>query len=191
MIYLASASPRRQELLRQLGIRFQALPANIAELPRSDETARDYVSRLARAKARRCAALLRERRLVSYPILGADTEVVLTGEILGKPTDRAHAAALLRRLSGRTHEVLTAIALLDQDAEYEAISESRVTFADLSESDIERYLVSGEAMDKAGGYAIQGKAAAFVARIEGSYSGIVGLPLFELIQALKRAGISF
>lgn len=189
MIYLASASPRRKELLRQLGIRFEALPANVVEAPHPGETARDYVLRLARTKARRGAALARERGFPIRPVLGADTEVVLADEILGKPVDRVHGFALLRRLSDRTHRVLTAICLLHQDEAYEAISESCVTFAPLSEADIERYWTTGEPADKAGGYAVQGAAAAFVKRIEGSYSGIVGLPLFELAQLLKRAGL--
>lgn len=188
MIYLASASPRRMELLRQLGIRFEALPANVVETPHPGERPRDYVLRLARTKARRGAALVRERGLPIRPVLGADTEVVLRDQILGKPADRAHGFALLRRLSGRTHQVLTAICLLDQDEAYEAISESRVTFAPLGDADIERYWATGEPADKAGGYAVQGAAAAFIARIEGSYSGIVGLPLFELTRLLKRAG---
>jgi septum formation protein len=187
VIYLASASPRRQELLRQLGIEFEAMPTHVAEAARVGEAARDYVLRLAHAKATRGAALVRERGLPARPVLGADTEVVLEGEILGKPVDRRHGMSLLRRLSGRTHQVLTAISLLHQDEVHEAVSESRVTLAPLTESEIERYWSTGEPADKAGGYAIQGLAAAFIARIEGSYSGIVGLPLFELSQLLKRA----
>lgn len=188
MIYLASASPRRQELLRQLGISFEAIPANVTEAPGTGETAHDYVRRLARTKAARGAALMRERKLAERPVLGADTEVVLAGEILGKPVDRPHGLALLRRLSGQTHQVLTAICLLHQDEVYEAISESRVTFAALSDAEIERYWATGEPADKAGGYAIQGLAAAFIERVEGSYSGIVGLPLYEFSRLLKRVG---
>lgn len=186
MIYLASASPRRQELLRQLGVPFEVIPANVAEAPRTGEAARDYVQRLARAKAARGAALVRGRGLPARPVLGADTEVVLAGEILGKPLDRPHGLALLRRLSGQTHQVLTAICLLHQDDVHEAISDSRVTFAGLSDAEIERYWATGEPADKAGGYAIQGLAAAFIERIEGSYSGIVGLPLYEFSQLLDR-----
>jgi septum formation protein len=186
LIYLASASPRRQELLHQLGIRFEVLAPRVVEEPQPQEVPADYVTRLARAKAHAGAALARERGLAPRPVLGADTEVVLAGEVLGKPADRRQGMAMLRRLSARTHEVLTAICLLQQDEMHEALSVSRVTFASLSESDIERYWDSGEPADKAGGYAVQGRGAAFIARIEGSYSGIVGLPLFELVQLLKR-----
>lgn len=188
LIYLASGSPRRQELLRQLGIRFEVVTPDIIEKPRAGESAREHVVRLARAKARQGAALVQERGLPEHPVLGADTEVVLDGEILGKPADRAHGLAMLRRLSGRAHEVLTAISLLHHDAVHEALAESRVTFTALSEPEIERYWATGEPADKAGGYAVQGRAAAFIARVEGSYSGIVGLPLFELAQLLRRIG---
>ena len=184
MIYLASASPRRRELLRQLGVRFEVLVPDLVEVPHATEPPLDYVTRLARAKAHRGAALMRERNM---PVRPADTEVVLDGEILGKPVDRRHGLTMLRRLSGRTHQVLTAISLLQQDDAYEAVSESRVTLASLPETDIERYWVTGEPADKAGGYAIQGAAAAFIERIDGSYSGIVGLPLFELARLLDRA----
>lgn len=188
LIYLASGSPRRQKLLRQLGIRFEVISPEVVEEPHDREPAHAYVARLARAKARYGAALVREQKRPERPVLGADTEVVLDGEILGKPADRAHGLALLRRLSGRTHEVLTAISLLHHDAVHEALAESRVTFTTLSEAEIERYWATGEPADKAGGYAVQGRAAAFIARVEGSYSGIVGLPLFELAQLLKRIG---
>ncbi|MBI3896688.1 MAG: septum formation inhibitor Maf [Gammaproteobacteria bacterium] len=187
-IYLASASPRRQELLRQIDVAFDVLPADIVEQPHIGEPARDYVARLARAKARHVVQLVTERNLPPAPVLGADTEVVIDNDILGKPRDPAHGLAMLRRLSGRTHAVLTAVTLVDQDAEYGVLSESAVTFAPLSEDDIERYWATGEPADKAGGYAIQGRAAAFITRIEGSYSGIVGLPLAELVQLLKHVG---
>ncbi len=190
MIYLASASPRRNELLRQLGVAFTVISPNVAEEPKPGEPARDYVVRLARAKARQGALLVRERGLPPGAVLAADTEVVLDGEILGKPRDRAHGLAMLDRLSGRTHEVLTAVCLVHQDEMHEALSESRVTFAPLSRAQIERYWDTGEPAGKAGGYAIQGRAAAFIARIEGSYSGIVGLPLFEAAQLLKRVASS-
>lgn len=188
MIYLASASPRRRELLAQVGLPFEVVPSNIVELAREGEPPADYVRRVALDKARFVAGLVRERGLPARPVLGADTEVVLDGTILGKPRDRADGIAMLRRLSGRTHAVLTGIALVHQDAEHTALSESRVTLASLSEEEIVRYWETGEPVDKAGGYAIQCRGAAFVARIEGSYSGIVGLPLHELAQLLKRAG---
>lgn len=185
-IYLASASPRRSELLRQIGIRFETIATDVVEAPRPDESAADYVMRLARTKARRGAELARAQGRPPRPVLGADTEVVLESEILGKPRDREHAMDMLRRLSGRTHRVLTAVSLLAQDETYEALSESRVTLAALSEADIARYWATGEPVDKAGGYAIQGVGGTFIVRIEGSYSSIVGLPLFELTQLLKH-----
>lgn len=187
-IYLASASPRRQELLRQLGVEFEVIVPSVLEEPRAGEAPRAYVVRLAGAKARAGADIMRARGLPERPVLGADTEVVLDEEILGKPANRTHGIAMLRRLSGRTHQVLTAISILAQDGIREALSASQVTFAPLSEEEIERYWASGEPADKAGGYAVQGRAAAFISRIDGSYSGIVGLPLFELAELLKRLG---
>jgi septum formation protein len=188
-IILASASPRRQELLRQAGIGFEVQAANIEETRRSDESPAEYVQRVAAGKARHVAGLRAERGLPPQPVLGADTEVVVDDEVLGKPRDRDHAAQLLRRLSGRTHTVLSALCLVLPTSEYRALSESRVRFAALHELEIENYVASGEADDKAGGYAVQGRAAAFIERIEGSYSGIMGLPLFELTQLLKQAGV--
>ena len=221
MIYLASASPRRQELLRQLGIAFEAIPSNLPEVPQAGERPEGYVLRVARAKAFHVVHQVRGRRLTSHPVLGADTEVVLEGEILGKPRDAQQGQAMLRKLAGRTHEVLTGLALLHQDAddcrdaggttpgtgeverrrepspratpgavaEYTALSRSRVTFGPLTDADIQRYWESGEPADKAGGYAVQGRAAAFIQHIEGSYSGIMGLPLFELMQLLRQVGV--
>jgi septum formation protein len=189
MIYLASGSPRRQQLLRQLGVAFEVVVPDVAEQPRAGEAAADYVARLARAKAEEGAAMIRAAARPARPVLGADTEVVLDGEILGKPRDRDHGIAMLRRLSGCTHQVLTAIRILHQDELQGAVVESRVRFAALSEEDIARYWDSGEPAGKAGGYAVQGRAAAFIARIDGSYTGIVGLPLFELAQLLKRIGV--
>jgi septum formation protein len=188
MIYLASASPRRQELLRQLGVEFEAIPSNILEVRQSGESPADYVSRVARDKAQFAATLMRERGLPVFPVLGADTEVVLDGEILGKPQDRVHGIALLNRLSGRTHEVLSAVCVVDQDSEHTALSISRVTFSRLTEAEIAQYWATGEPADKAGAYAVQGKAAAFIERLEGSYSGVMGLPLHELAEILKKIG---
>ncbi|MBI3575672.1 MAG: septum formation inhibitor Maf [Gammaproteobacteria bacterium] len=189
MIYLASASPRRQELLRQLGIAFEAMPSNLVEIPRAGERPEDYVLRVARAKAQHVTRQVRARGLTPCPVLGADTEVVLEGEILGKPRDAQQGQAMLRKLAGRTHEVLTGLVLLHQDAEYKTINRSHVTFGPLTDADIRRYWDSGEPADKAGGYAVQGQAAAFIQRIEGSYSGIMGLPLFELMQLLQQVGV--
>lgn len=184
-IYLASASPRRQELLRQLGVAFDVVVTHVPETPAPGETARDYVQRLARTKAEAGARLARERGLPVRPVLGADTEVVIDGEILGKPTDATHGRAMLKRLAGRTHDVLTAVALVANGSVRTALSETRVTMARMTDAEIDSYWNSGEPADKAGGYAIQGRAAAFIERIEGSYSGVVGLPLYEVVQLLR------
>jgi len=188
MIYLASASPRRRDLLRQLGIEFEAMPSNILEVRQAGESPADYVLRVARDKAQFVARLVNERGLPVFPVLGADTEVVLDGEILGKPQDRAHGMALLRRLAGRTHEVLSAVCVVDSGSEHTALSTSRVTFRPLTDAEIAQYWETGEPADKAGAYAIQGKAAAFIERLEGSYSGVMGLPLHELAGILKKIG---
>lgn len=189
MLYLASASPRRQELLCQTGLAHEVLPSNLVEERQAGESPVDYVQRVAADKARHVARLVVERGLPVRPVLGADTEVVVENDVLGKPHDRAHAAGMLRRLAGRTHTVLTAICLATGAGEYNALSESRVTFAALSDDAIARYLATGEADDKAGAYAIQGHAAGFIARLDGSYSGVMGLPLYELFETLKRAGV--
>ncbi len=188
MIYLASASPRRRELLRQLGVEFEAMPSNILEVRQTGESPADYVLRVARDKAQFVAKLAHECGLPVFPVLGADTEVVLDGEILGKPQDRAHGMALLRRLAGRTHEVLSAVCVVDRGSGHTALSTSRVTFSPLTEAEIAQYWETGEPADKAGAYAIQGKAAAFIERLEGSYSGVMGLPLHELAGILKKIG---
>jgi septum formation protein len=188
MIYLASASPRRRELLRQIGIEFEAMPSNILEVRQAGESPADYVLRAARDKAQFVAKLVNERGLPVFPVLGADTEVVLDGEILGKPQDRAHGMALLRRLAGRTHEVLSAVCVVDRGSGHAALSTSRVTFGSLTEAEIAQYWDTGEPADKAGAYAIQGKAAAFIERLEGSYSGVMGLSLHELAGILKKIG---
>ncbi len=185
-IYLASASPRRRELLQQLAIEFEVLPSNILEVRQASESPADYVQRVARDKAQFVAKLIKERNLTAHPVLGADTEVVLDGEIFGKPRDRQHALQILHRLSARTHEVLSAVCVLHQEKEHVALSTSRVTFAALTAIDIGQYWDTGEPLDKAGAYAIQGKAAAFITRIEGSYSGIMGLPLHEVAAILKK-----
>jgi nucleoside triphosphate pyrophosphatase len=190
-VYLASASPRRQELLRQVGIGFEVWPSNIVEAQRPEEAARDYVRRVAAEKARHVAELVGERGLTFRPVLGADTEVVLEDEILGKPRDPAHAEQMLARLAGRTHTVLSALCLVTAAGEHTALSVSRVTLVSLSRTDIARYVACGEALDKAGGYAIQGRAAGFIERLEGSYSGVMGLPLFELCATLRDAGIEW
>jgi len=189
MIYLASASPRRRELLIQLGLEFEAMPSNILEERRAGESPAEYVTRVARDKALYVAGLAKTRGLRAHPVLGADTEVVLDGEIFGKPRDRGHGMEMLRRLSGRTHEVLSAVCLIHQDREHAALSVSRVTLTSLTEAEIAQYWETGEPADKAGAYAIQGKAAAFIARLEGSYSGVMGLPLHELAVLLKQIDV--
>ncbi|MHB1142534.1 MAG: Maf family protein [Sulfuricaulis sp.] len=185
MIYLASASPRRQELLRQLGIEFDVMPSNILEVREAGEAPAQYVTRVARDKARRVAQQVKQRGLPAHPVLGADTEVVLDGEILGKPENATHGMDMLRRLAGRTHEVLSGVCVWHREKEYTSLSTSRVTFRPLTPAEIGQYWKSGEPLGKAGAYAIQGRAAAFITKLEGSYSGVMGLPLFELDGILR------
>lgn len=195
-IYLASASPRRRELLKQIGVRYEVLllrahpsRTDVDETPHAGENPQDYVLRLALAKAETGNMACRARRLPAYPVLAADTTVTLDGAIIGKPADRAEAEATLARLAGRRHEVLTAVAMAFDDQVEVMLSASSVEFAPLDASAIRRYVACGESHDKAGGYAIQGRAAAFVARLEGSYSGVMGLPLCETSQLLQKFGI--
>lgn len=195
-IYLASASPRRRELLKQIGVRYEVLllrahpsRTDVDETPHAGENPQDYVLRLALAKAETGNMACRARRLPAYPVLAADTTVTLDGAIIGKPADRAEAEATLARLAGRRHEVLTAVAMAFDDQVEVMLSTSSVEFAPLDASAIRRYVACGESHDKAGGYAIQGRAAAFVARLEGSYSGVMGLPLCETSQLLQKFGI--
>jgi len=195
-IYLASRSPRRQELLRQLGVDFTELPLreapgrrrDVVEQPRGDEPAVDYVKRIARTKASVGWHRMQQRGLPPRPVLGADTEVVHGGAIFGKPADSADAARMLALLSGRRHDVLTAISVRWERQVVLAVCASTVTFSELAPDEIERYVATGEPFDKAGAYAVQGRAAAFIRRIEGSYSGVMGLPLFETAAALARIG---
>ncbi len=197
-IHLASKSPRRQELLRQVGVDFDVLglrsapgrPPDVVEEAKDGEPARHYVERISRTKASVGWDRVGRRGLPQNPVLGADTEVVLDDRVLGKPADAAAAAQMLAALSGRWHEVLTGVALRHHDDVAFALSVSRVRFATLSRADVARYVDTGEWQDKAGGYAIQGRAAAFIERIEGSYSGVMGLPLFETVSLLRRAGIA-
>jgi septum formation protein len=186
-IYLASGSPRRRELLAQLGISFELLVMDIDETLQAGEPADAYVCRMARDKARAAHGRLPARRA---PVLGADTTVVVDQHILGKPADQDAAAAMLRRLSGRDHDVLTAVAIVDGDEEHESVAVSRtvVTFRSLSDAEIDGYWVTGEPHDKAGGYAIQGLGAVFIEAIHGSYSGVMGLPLFETARLLNGFG---
>jgi len=200
-IYLASRSPRRRELLHQIGVRFETLLLRVApsrsvdvdELQRTAESAQTYVERVAWEKAVGGRRVLEARSQVFRPVLAADTVVVLGGEVLGKPGNLAQAASFLKRLAGQTHEVRTAVALAVAQAASVAplmvTSVTRVTMRAISDEEIDRYCASNEPLDKAGGYAIQGRAAIFVEKIEGSYSGVVGLPLAETATLLVRAGI--
>ncbi len=187
LICLASASPRRRELLHQLGIAHCVAAGDVDESERPGEAPRDYVLRLARAKAEAMAGDPAARGL---PVLGADTAVVLDGVILGKPADAADSRRMLSLLAGREHQVLSAVALAYRNRCEARWSVSKVRFAPLSEADMDRYVASGEASGKAGGYAIQGLAAAFIEHLAGSYSGVMGLPLYETSLLLADAGIA-
>lgn len=187
IICLASASPRRKELLQQIGINFIVDKCDIDESVLDNELPEQYVVRMASEKAK----LVYDRRKRSnksiLPVLGADTAVVVNSIILGKPANKAEVFSMLTRLSGNTHEVLTAISLvLENEKEVRTLTTSRVTFKELNKEEIASYVAAGEANDKAGGYGIQGKAAVFISRLEGSYSAVVGLPLFELSELLKK-----
>ena len=187
-IYLASTSPRRQELLRQVGVAFVPLAPHVDETQLAQEDAAAYVARLARAKAAAGVALIQAQHLAAAPVLGADTSVVIDGEVLGKPRDRGDGEAMLQRLAGRSHQVMTAICAQHAQQEQTALSISEVSFAPLDAATIAAYWASGEPLDKAGAYAIQGRAAGFITYLRGSYSGVVGLPLFETLQALRALG---
>lgn len=198
-LYLASQSPRRRELLQQLGIRFEQLrfratpeedDSDVAEDVLPNEDAVTYVQRIARIKAEGGVRRLSLRDLPRLPVLSADTTLEVDGEIIGKPDDAAHAAAILRQLSGRTHRVLTAIAMADDSRLATRLSVSTVAMRPLSEQDIAHYIATGEPFDKAGAYGIQGHAAVFISEIRGSYTGIMGLPLFETAELLAEFGIS-
>jgi len=196
-IYLASQSPRRRELLKLVGVDFAALilrsspgRQDVMEIPLADEPPADFALRMAREKSQCGWKVAGLRRLASLPALGADTVVDLEGEILGKPRDRDHAGAMLQRLSGRTHWVHTGVAMTRAEETRSLISSSKVEFAPLSNETIRHYLESGEYLDKAGAYGIQGRAGLFVSRIEGSYTGIMGLPLHETGMLLNWVGIT-
>lgn len=180
---LASRSPRRLSLLAQIGIDAEPRPSDIDETPLIDERAADYVLRLAREKALAC------RAGADDIVLAADTAVVIDGQILGKPADRADAASMLRRLAGRSHQVMTGMALSYQTQRENFLVTTEVTFGPLSEAQIQAYLATGDADDKAGAYGIQGWAAQFVSRISGSYSSVVGLPLYEVAATLREWGL--
>jgi septum formation protein len=195
-IYLASQSPRRRELLKQIGIRYEILLLRsdprrkvcVDETPHDGELPVDYVQRVCRDKARTGWETLSLRNLPLLPVLAADTTVTLDGIIIGKPDGNEHAAGILRMLSGRQHQVLTAVAMVFGERLEMRLSTTTITFDTLSEERISRYLLTNEAHDKAGAYGIQGHAGAFVKHIDGSYTGVMGLPLYETVELLKLFG---
>jgi septum formation protein len=195
-IYLASQSPRRRELLKQIGINFEMLllrsdprrKVSVDETPHAGEQPDNYVRRVSQAKAEGGYGALRFRNLPPFPVLAADTTVTLDGKIFGTPESADQAAEMLRQLSGREHQVLSAVAIVMDEHVEVAVSTSTVRFVTLSEERIRRYLLTREYADKAGGYAIQGQAGAFIEYLSGSYSGVMGLPLFETVQLLQRFG---
>jgi len=195
-VHLASRSPRRRELLAQIGVAFDTISfrsspredAAVDETPLPGEDPRHYVERLARSKAAHGCELVRRRRLLPQPVLAADTTLELAGELIGKPADADDACRILQRLSGRSHRVLTAVAVAWEGRIELAVSDSEVRFRLLDDGEIRRYVASGEPLDKAGAYGIQGRAGMFVEYLAGSYSGVMGLPLCETAQLLKRCG---
>ncbi|MDR2013546.1 MAG: Maf family nucleotide pyrophosphatase [Rhodanobacter sp.] len=187
MLYLASQSPRRRELLHQLGLTFAVLDIDIPEQRQHGESAVDYVSRVAREKAG--AGWLQVAAVADAIVIGADTEVVLDDEVFGKPADAADAARMLRRLSGRAHRAISAVWVLGGGRQEHAISQSNVEFAALSDAQIAAYVGTGEPFGRAGAYAIQGRAAAFIRCLQGSYSGVMGLPLHETAVLLHRFAV--
>ena len=187
-IILASASPRRRELLSQIGITTKVQAVDIDESKKKNETVLAYVERLAKEKAQRGFEVIKNPE--KLPVLGSDTIVEIDGEILGKPENRQHAIEILNRLSGEKHKVHTAVAIVMDDKTFFKVSSTAVQFKTLQTKEIEQYVACGEADDKAGAYAIQGVAAQFVENINGSYSGVMGLPLFETVALLEQCGIS-
>lgn len=190
MIYLASQSPRRQELLRQIGVPFQLLPGEIDETPRPGEAPDDYVCRMAREKAQAGWQVRKQRGLPEAPLLAADTSVVLGKKILGKPENPGHACDMLLSLSGNRHEVMTAIAVTNENKTIVRLSTTQVTMAAFDRQQAEAYIATGEPVDKAGAYGIQGFGAVLVESIEGCYSSVVGLPLRETATALLEFHIT-
>lgn len=188
-IYLASRSPRRGELLGQIGVTFEVLPSDVDESVLPDEAPEHYVLRLAREKAQVCVRRLQEQGLPLRPVLAADTTVCIDGMILGKPEDDRDAAAMLRHMADRWHAVHTAVALADGARIEVALSSTQVEMAPLTDAEIAAYVATGEPRDKAGSYGIQGLAGAFIRRIEGSYTGVMGLPVYETALLLKKFGV--
>ncbi len=195
-IYLASRSARRRDLLKQMGVNFEMLllregagrDADFDESQSGNELPRDYVVRVARLKAEAGWLRLEQRRLMRHPVLAGDTTVAFNDTILAKPKDREDAVAMLKQLSGTVHQVYTAVAVKFHDSMQEALSVTEVRLRELSDDEIRRYVATGDAMDKAGAYGIQGKASMFIESINGSYSGVVGLPMFETSRLLAHFG---
>lgn len=185
-VYLASGSPRRRELLTQIGVQFDVLPIDIDESLRDGELSDDYVRRVASDKARAGLAIMQQQNLPARPVLAADTAVVVDNLILGKPSNTQQARRFLQTLSGRQHQVISCVALATDKTLAVRSQLSQVRFAQLSAADIDWYIATGEGSDKAGGYAVQGLAARFIEHIDGSYSGIMGLPLYETCQLLQE-----
>ena len=198
-LYLASRSPRRRELLTQIGVAFDTLffrggareDAEVDETPHPGEAPRVYVERVARAKAEHGVGIVAQRKLRPQLVLAADTTLEFEGAVIGKPVDAADAVAILNRLSGQVHRVLTAVAVADAQRLEAVVSISEVRFATLDAATIRRYVASGEPMDKAGSYGIQGTAGAFVEHLAGSYSGVMGLPLYDTLALLRRFNPAF
>ncbi|MGZ0018198.1 Maf family protein [Nitrosomonas sp. wSCUT-2] len=197
-IYLASRSPRRRELLRQIGVKFNLLmmretvgrAIDIDEQPLDNEAPKDYIYRITRTKASEGWNKVLQRRLPIFPVLAADTVVTIDGCIMGKPRDKDDAVIMLKTLSGRSHQVMTAIGVVVNDVLQIRLSTSTVRFRELSEKEIRNFVTNHHVLDKAGAYAIQGMAAAFIVEISGSYSGIMGLPLYETAQLLEEVGVT-
>ncbi|MEO9078194.1 MAG: Maf family protein [Rhodanobacter sp.] len=190
MLYLASQSPRRRELLQQLGATVSVLNVNVPEQRAADEAPQTYVERVARDKAHAGLASLATGEREGALVLGSDTEVVLDGEVFGKPRDADDAAAMLGRLAGRTHEVISAVWIVANDRESSDVCVSQVRFTALDAKTIAAYVATGEPFGKAGAYAIQGRGAALIEHLQGSYSGVMGLPLFETSRLLRKFGIA-
>lgn len=192
MFYLASRSPRRRQLLESVGLEFSILDVEVEEHVHDAESPEQSVARLAREKAAAGVSVMRHRRLAAHPVVAGDTVVVVDARIMGKPASADEGRAMLELLSGRTHRVLTAVAMhVDGATVRQRTSETFVTMKRLARWEIERYWETGEPLDKAGGYAIQGYGGGFIARIEGSYSGVVGLPMFEMRELLTSIGIDW
>ena len=187
MLFLASQSPRRAELLRQIGVKFELHAVDVDESRRENENAAEYVCRIAQSKAQLALEQLAHKQ--NFIVLGADTTIALDGDIIGKPADQAQCRCILQKLSARSHLVLTAVAIATADRSELRLTRNRVSFRRLTEQEIGVYCASAESMDKAGAYAIQVKAAIFIDHLDGSYSAVMGLPLFETAELLIAAGI--